>query len=348
MKFRPSVRSRHKKRRAWKVIRRSFPVLGISVLSLSSLVAFLDVEIFKYRPDELSSLNLSNAWTNRASLSGSAMPMDSSTASEVMRSAKKIELEALERTALLMDRGWNEGAEQEWFQVEAMWQSAAETLADVAVPELTANPLEASVLESLKTLYHDYHNRQDLTLALRDYQESVFLAEQLDPSDTTVCDVQTRLSDSPDKWEMVVALRQQSVDHLRAVARNVSFYEAQVVPLQVNYQQGLETATRMQQRGPWYYAIQKAVCATEWGERAKASGDKEDWMQSVAFWKEGIALLESAPEVIPAQIPNEYRESYQTAKGNLGLWKENLRDAEIRAGGAGFGSAQSASSTEGL
>ncbi|MEL7144635.1 MAG: hypothetical protein AAGL08_20800 [Cyanobacteria bacterium J06573_11] len=278
--------------------------------------------------------------TSRANVSGvDLQPMTlfasagGSTVSEVLQDAKEIAAQAMERTDVLRSQTWNDStSEQAWSRVETLWQTAANSLSEVALYDpIAANRAEVLASNELKTHYHDYSNWQDLTLAMRDYQKSVFLAQQLDPGDATTCDVQTRLSDSPEKWAMVVALRQQSVDHLRAVARNVSFYDEQVVPLQAHYQAELETAIQMHQRSPWYYAIQKAVCATAWGERAKESGAREDWMQSVAFWKEGIALLEDAPERIPMEIPNRYRDSYQLAQGNLELWKDNLKDAESRA-----------------
>ncbi len=278
------------------------------------------------------SATINSADLNAAGVTAWTLSADSQSVDAVLQASEAFEREAIKRTEALSAQSWDiDTSEQEWQRIEALWKASARKLEEFISNYADSEQVEDDSLEKLRFQYHDHINRIDLTSAMHAYYKSVFLAEQPAEGSSAQCDVDASFADSPEQWAQVVALRKQSVQNLDAVARGVSFYDEQVVPLKGIYQEKLTWAGWIHQRSPWYYAIQKAVCATAKGEQATQSGDQEDWVQTAVLWQESIRLLEAAPKRIPVNIPNEYRDSYQAAEDNLELWKSNLQDAEARA-----------------
>ena len=257
--------------------------------------------------------------------------------SYVLKDIETLESQALQRTETLRSQPWNgENFDREWYDIKALWVQAAQEAADFlpennAQSDLHSDHVGTLVSSKLQPLYYEYMNRQNLTDAMHAHHKSVHLAKQPEAGSIEQCDVEGTFADSPEKWAEIVVLRQRSVQHLADVSEHVSFYPDVVLPLQKHYQEKLDFATRFYVHSPWYYAIQKAVCATEWGEKAERSGKQSDWAQAAALWEQGIVLLEEAPDVIPANIEGKERENYQTAQDNLEMWRANFRDASARA-----------------
>lgn len=258
--------------------------------------------------------------------------------SYVLNDLDSLETQAINQTEALRSQPWDDSKfDSEWRKVDMLWKTAANEAASFlptgADPrDLQVNEVGTLVSSKLQPLHYEYVNRQALTAAMHAYHKSIFLAEQPEEGSPAQCDAEATFADSPEQWAKIVELRQESVQHLAAVSQHVSFYPQQVQPLQTHYQEKLKVASHFYQHSPWYYAIQKAVCATAWGEKAKQTGEKESWENSATLWKKGIELLENAPEFIPHEVPSETRDNYIAAQNNLELWRKNLKDAEARAG----------------
>ncbi|MEL6780604.1 MAG: hypothetical protein AAFO06_25555 [Cyanobacteria bacterium J06597_16] len=266
--------------------------------------------------------------------------------SYVLKDLESIETQAMSRTAALRSHPWNAAEfdgdkfDREWRNVGALWQEAAAEAVKFSPTDaeptqrnntLTLNQIGTLVSTKLQPLHYEYLNRQDLTAAMHAYHKSILLAEQPDAGSAEQCDIDATFADSPEQWAEIVALRKDSVQYLEAVSQHVSFYPDQVVPLKSHYEEKLRLASRFYHHSPWYYAIQKAVCATQWAEQAKQNEEKASWAKSAALWEKGVELLENAPESIPYQVPSKIRDDYKAAQNNLELWKKNLKDAEARA-----------------
>ena len=226
-------------------------------------------------------------------------------------------------------------------QHESLWVESANELARFLPTDNATSgrsqtvEVDALITTQLLPLYREYVSRQELTAALHAYHKSIVLAEQPLAGSNAQCDATASFADSPEQWASIVTLRSKSVDYLEGISQNVSFYNEQVAPVKADYQEKLALASQFYRYSHWHFAIQKAVCATQWGQRATNSGQPKDWAQSAALWQQGVTLLENAPERIPFEIPAPVRDNYQTAENNLELWKTNLADAELRAKGQG-------------
>lgn len=256
---------------------------------------------------------------------------------QTLKALEDVETQAISRTEALRSQPWDDATfDQEWSNIEGLWVEGANELAHFLPEEANASKgqtaeVGALVATELLPLYREYVNRQELTAAMHAYHKSIFLAEQPHEDSSAQCDARADFADSPERWADIVTLRRKSVEYLEGVSKNVSFYDEQVEPVKADYQEKLQLASQFYRYSHWHFAIQKAVCATEWGEKATDSGKPTDWAQSAALWKQGIELLENAPERIPFEIPAPVRDNYQAAENNLELWKTNLADAELRA-----------------
>lgn len=254
-----------------------------------------------------------------------------------LKAVKAVERQAVSQTEALTSQPWDAAtSDQTWSSIEELWVKNANELARFLPEKPNAGKEQSAAVGALVTtqlfpLYREYVNRQELTAAMHAYHKSIFLAEQPQAGSYAQCDTEAGFADSPKQWSEIVTLRKKSVEYLEGVSANASFYDEQVLPVKADYQEKLQLASRFYRYSHWHFAIQKAVCATEWGEQATDSGKPADWAQSAALWKQGIELLENAPERIPFEVPTPVRDNYQTAENNLELWKTNLADAELRA-----------------
>lgn len=249
-----------------------------------------------------------------------------------LKSSEQLEQKAIERTNEISSKTWDDSKfDREWTKIEDMWEAAANNLA-IFLPVRSQSTNVANLVETrVKPRHHEYLNRKVLTSAMHDHHKSIFLADQPANGSPEQCDVDATFADSQKKWEPILMLRKQAVEKLNSVSEDVSFHSSQVLLARDNYENNLKWANRFYQSSPWYYAIQKAVCATNWGEKAKKSNNLDDWIQSATFWERGIERLENAPDEIPLDIPEDNRKNYQKAVENLDLWRRNLENAKARS-----------------
>lgn len=248
-----------------------------------------------------------------------------------LESSEKLADTAINRTEEIRSQPWdNNTFDREWGEIGELWEDAANQLATF-LPLRSQSTNIANLVETrLQPRHQEYLNRQVLTSAMYAHYKSIFLAYQPEEESPEQCDSNAIFADSREKWEPILALRQQALAELDSVSKEVSFHSREVSLARENYEENLDWATKFYQSSPWYYAIQKAVCAIEWEKKAKESNARDDWMQSATFWKRGIERLKNAPPEIPLEIPQKNREMYQSARDNLGLWERNLKNAEAR------------------
>lgn len=265
---------------------------------------------------------------------------------QTIEAVKERETEAIAQTKALQAQSWNSQTfnpadfDNAWRSIEMLWEENINAIAHLIPSESNNQRAQANTQTSyvetlieikLQPLHQEYVNRQKLTAAYHAHHKSVLLAEQPKKGSSAQCATEASFADSPARWSEVVTLRQKSVDYLNTIATDVSFYANEVRPLQADYQEKHQLADQIYRRSAWYYAIQKAVCATQQGKTAQQSDRPEDWAKTAALWAQAIDRLEQAPDSIPVEIPTVTRDSYQTAKANLDLWRKNQQDAQARA-----------------
>jgi len=271
-----------------------------------------------------------------------------------LETSERLGNEALDETETISSQPWNSSkSDNEWLKIKELWIDAANQLAPFLperpvsdqdaganagesseppqTTEQRSNRVERFVLNRLQPRHHEYTNRQRLTDATSAYKKSIYLANQPKSGSAAQCDPDTNFADSPAEWEPILTMREEALNHLKSVNSDVNFYPEQVLGAEQRYEEQRDWAERFYLRSPWYYAVQKAVCADGWSKQAQESDSKKDWENSVTLWERGIALLENAPETIPVEISEEQREKYRTAENNLELWKRNLQYARTQA-----------------